>query len=215
VEKLSDLIGYLVLIFIFVVLPAVLNRMAKKRAAQAQLRQAEEAPAERRPAEPEEREEARTSQVERYLEGLGIRVARKHAPLRPEPPPPPPTLRPEPPPPPPEGRTVYEARPVEVRRFLDELAGNPAAPPPPPPPRPRPVRFAAPAPRPASPAAAGHAVTGPPKPEAPAPVGPRARPLGVLGHRPTRSDLQKAVILGEVIRRPDFDRAPFEREIIP
>jgi hypothetical protein len=213
---MEDLIGYLVLIFIFVVLPAVLNRMAKKRAAQqAQARQAEGSPEEEQPAEAERQEEARPSQVERYLESLGIKVERRPASQPPPPTPsqrpmPPPTLRPEPQPAqtPSQGTLVYEASPADVQHFLQERQRHPAAHEAAPL-RPHRVRVAAPPPAPPAEPAPAH-------PKAPASTAPRPRrrPLGVLGHHPTRTELQKAVVLSEVIRRPDFDRDPFERLII-
>jgi hypothetical protein len=54
------------------------------------------------------------------------------------------------------------------------------------------------------------------KPERAAPAQPAAasRALGALGHRPTLTDLQRAVILAEVIRRHDFQSLPIDRELL-
>jgi len=195
--------------------------MARKRAAQqAQSGDPEGAPGEEQPEESEHQEEARTSQVERYLEGLGIKVGHRPAPqpAPSQPAQPRPAFGAEPRSPaaphpaqaPSEGQVVYQASPADVQRFRQERQGHPAAHPPAAPQRPHRVRVAAPAPQPEP------AQQAPAPPKAPASTAPRPRrrPLGVLGHRPTHTELQKAVILSEVIRRPDFSRDPFERSIV-
>jgi hypothetical protein len=52
------------------------------------------------------------------------------------------------------------------------------------------------------------------RPAAPAHPASALRALGVLGHLPTIPELQRALILSEIVRRPDFDRIPFERPIV-
>ncbi len=190
--------------------------MAKRRAQQQQ------APGAPRP-EGEQADEkepayaAESSEIERYLESIGVKIERRG--------PPPP--RRQPPPPPPEAEPVV-LRPIEAEPYEGpgDLVAEEAPPPPPPVPRPEPwpVRVAvrhepAPVLRPrlqpfrpetqlepaaveSSPAAAhDSAVPSPPRPALP-----------VLGARPGLFDLRRAVVLAEVIRRPNFERLPFERD---
>ncbi len=37
--------------------------------------------------------------------------------------------------------------------------------------------------------------------------------LPVIGARPTLADMRRAVILAEVLRRPEFDRLPCDRDL--
>lgn len=187
--------------------------MAKRRAQQQQ------APGAPRPEGEEAGEEepehvAETSEIERYLESIGVKIERRA---------PAPAPRREPPPPPKRQPAIL--RPVETKPYESpgDLVVEEAPPPPPrPQPRPAPVPVRQEAPRSPSPRPL------PSQPRAPAAPAPAERPsapvhasaalspsrpaLPVLGTRPDLSDLRRAVILTEVLRRPNFERLPFERD---
>jgi len=186
--------------------------MAKKRAQQQQgggAQRPEEG------AEPEQPYAADEDEVRRYLESIGVKVERRAPPQREAEPPPtaePVVLQP------------IEAEPYQrPGGLVVEEAPPPMPPPSPVGPEPRAVRVVVrqqlrPRPHPVPPPEAA-AVPGPaeevptPAQLATAPAAP-APALGILGRRPGLSDLRRAVVLSEVLRRPDFSRLPSERELV-
>jgi len=187
---------WLVLLFFFFVLPSILQALAKKRAQQAQ--RAERPEEGEEPAEEDQAYAAEPSDIERYLESIGVKIER-----RPAPPPPPPPRQPEPPvlrPVEPERyRPPARPEPVQVRLIVAEEE-------PPPPPSVEP-----PAAEPAfeQPLAVQEArvAPAPPPAEAPAPA------FAALAARPTLADLRRGIVLSEILRRPDLQRLPCDRTL--
>ncbi|MBM4037195.1 MAG: hypothetical protein FJ290_01665 [Planctomycetes bacterium] len=190
--------------------------MAKKRAQQQRAPGAPR-PEDKEAAEGEPEYAAEQSEIERYLESIGVKIERRG---------PPPARRQPPAPPPPEPEPVV-LQPVEVEPYESpgDLVAE-EAPPPPPRPEPPPVRIVVrraptptprPRPRPAPVEARVEPVAVEPLPAAAnvvatVPSAPRP-PLAVLGTRPGLSDLRRGVVLAELLRRPNFERLPVERDL--
>jgi hypothetical protein len=186
--------------------------MAKKRAQQQQAGRAQKPDEE---AEGEPAYAADEDEVRRYLESIGVKVERRAPPSRAPAPPPEPE---------PVVLQPIEEEPYQSPGGLVVEEAPPPAPPPPPRPEPQPVRVVirqrpprAPRPEPVPPRPeepAPASPTEPPAAPAPAAAAPVAAPLTLLGGRPGLSDLRRAVVLSEILRRPDFSRLPSERELI-
>ena len=189
-----EVIAIIVMIVIFVVVPAIIERMSK-----AQKKRQQEAA-----RSGETVYEADKGDVRRYLDSVGPGGK---------------SQRQEPATPTRQTRPAAQASSPasEVKRYLQSLGvkvddkpkrQQPQAP------RPAP----APKPRPAPPEPAGM-IFEPEEEPRPAPIllaeaSPAlpALPSGrALGKKPTPAELRRAVILAEVVRRPDFDRLPYER----
>jgi len=249
VSKIGRLLPVIIIVVIFLVqiLRAILAQRQKPQPP-------------REPPEPadEHRDSyaAPPSDVERYLQSIGIQVERRAPQQRPAP-------RPGPQPPQ-RATVVHGARDEEVEILLldedDEQGpqrsirpGRPAAARPRPEPFPRfqqahatarrPAAPISPAPyvrvtqqrqpppptaRPAAPhkrrPAAKAAPPKPPQPVAATPPRPRpasppeepARPIGtlpIIGARPRPADLRRAIILAEIVRRPDLSKLPCDRQL--
>lgn len=204
----EKLIVWLIVLFLFVVLPAILQAMAKRKAQQAPGPREEEPEstpkAEERPAR-----SARGADIKRYLESIGVRVERKVEQA------------------PPEEERFPEAEPAppareEVRIRLGPFDFKLQRPAPPPPPRPMPRRIAlpvqreAPAPPPTTrPETAPFHAEAPPTAAAPAhpPVAPVHLSSALASH-PSLGELRRAVVLSEILRRPDFSQLPCDREVL-
>ena len=195
---------WLVLLFFFFVLPSILQAMAKKRAQQAPGPGPQQPDEEqRRDAQPAHAAEA--TEIERYLESIGvkIKIERRGPPRQREPEPP-------------EAEPII-LQPVEEEPYRSpgDLSAEPAPPPPmvPEPVRAR-VRVRRTAPTPRTEPWPLPTEEEPERPTAPTPIA-AASPvaLPILVGRPGLSDLRRAVVLSEVIRRPDFEQLPSERDL--
>jgi len=204
---MERLIVWLIVLFLFFILPNILQAMAKRRAEQAR-RQAGpegEEPAEDEAAEGEQVHVAGPDDIARYLESLGIKVER---------PTPPPPRRQAPPQPEPKPGPKLAAPAAAYR------GPGVAAPPPAPAvqgPPPKPPRRARPAPTHAAlPAQAPEAKQepGPPGQAEGAALPTAPPPIPVLGGRPTAADLRRGILLAEILRRPDLERLPCDRDLL-
>lgn len=187
---MEKVVVWLIVLFLFFVLPSILQALAKRRLQQ----QPPPPPAEEEPEEAGEAEEespyrAGSSEIERYLESIGVKIERRAPPARPERHPGPRIFMPEAPPAP---RPEPQRMRVVVREEV--FAPAPAEPP-----------AAAPE---EPPAVVGERPA--PMPQAPGP-GVAAGALAVLAGRPTVSDLRRGVILAEILSRPDFQQLPCDR----
>ncbi|HPD16252.1 MAG TPA: hypothetical protein PLE19_14965 [Planctomycetota bacterium] len=205
---MERLIVWLIVLFLFFILPNILQAMAKRRAEQAR-RQAGpegEEPAEDEAAEGEQVHVAGPDDIARYLESLGIKVER---------PAPPPPRRPAPPlpAPKPEPKPAVPAAAYRGPGVTAPPTAGPAIQVPPP----KPPRRARPAPT--------HAVLPAQAPETTQEPGPPAQaepvalptaplPIPVLGGRPTAADLRRGIVLAEILRRPDLERLPCDRDLL-
>ena len=209
----EKLIVWLIVLFLFVVLPAILQAMAKRKAEQAPRprEDEEEEPAPAREEEERPARSARGTDIKRYLESIGVRVERKveQAPQEEEPLP---EAEPAPP--------AHEEVRIRLGPFDFKLQ-RPAPPPPPARPERRRIQalpqWEAPSePLPARPepalvlAEAPEAAVEPPQ----SPGGVPVRLSSALASHPSLSELRRAVVLSEVLRRPDFRQLPCDREVV-
>lgn len=178
---------WIILLFLFFVLPNILQALAKR---QAQKRAQGAPPPADEDAEAEAEDtvhQAEASDIERYLESIGIKVERR------------------PPPAPPRRQPVPQPQPAPVRVVVRQA----------PPPPPRPQRPPRPAPQPAAIASLQPIETTeqPATADTATLLRKPTRPtIAALGQRPlTLQDFRRGIILSEILRRPDFDQLPCDR----